>query len=80
MRLNLSAQRFLSSSFVDPYKVLGVPPGASEAEIKAAYKKQAMRWHPDRNPENRELAEQKFKEISEAYSALSSGTGQQFNV
>lgn len=53
----------------DFYDVLGVNKSASEAELKAAYRKQALQWHPDRNksPE----AEQKFKEINEAYEILS---------
>lgn len=53
----------------DYYEVLGVPRTASEAEIKAAYRKLALQWHPDRNksPE----AETKFKEINEAYEVLS---------
>jgi molecular chaperone DnaJ len=53
----------------DLYEVLGVGRQASEAEIKSAYRKLALKFHPDRNPGNRE-AEEKFKEAAEAYSVL----------
>lgn len=51
------------------YKTLGVSPDATEDEIRKAYKKLAIRWHPDKN-QNKEEAEEKFKAISEAYSVL----------
>lgn len=53
------------------YQVLGVSKSASEAEIRKAYHKLAVRWHPDKNRDNKEKAEQKFKEISKAYQILS---------
>ena len=62
-----------SSHARDPYDVLGVPRTASDKEIKAAYRKLAMRHHPDRNPGDREGAERRFKEVSEAYARLSGG-------
>eukprot|EP00051_Salpingoeca_urceolata_P002264 m.48570 g.48570 ORF g.48570 m.48570 type:complete len:406 (+) comp12012_c0_seq1:461-1678(+) len=55
----------------DYYDVLGVSRDADEAAIRKAYRKLAMKWHPDRNPDNQEAAEDKFKEVSEAYEVLS---------
>ena len=55
----------------DYYEVLGVPKDAGDAEIKKAFKKLALKYHPDRNPDNPKAAEEKFKEINEAYSVLS---------
>lgn len=55
----------------DYYEILGVDRQADAQTIKSAYRKLAQEWHPDRNPDNLEEAEEKFKEISEAYSVLS---------
>lgn len=56
----------------DYYEILGIDRGADEQSIKGAYRKMALRYHPDRNPNNAE-AEEKFKEAAEAYSVLSDG-------
>ncbi|MFH1373183.1 MAG: molecular chaperone DnaJ [bacterium] len=53
----------------DYYEVLGVDRGADEQQVKSAYRKQAMQYHPDRNPGNQQ-AEEKFKEATEAYEVL----------
>jgi len=54
----------------DYYDVLGVPRTASPDEVKSAYRRLAKEYHPDRNPDNRSEAEEKFKELSEAYEVL----------
>jgi curved DNA-binding protein len=54
----------------DYYKILGIEKGASADDIKKAFRKQAVKYHPDRNPDNKG-AEDKFKEINEAYAVLS---------
>ena len=56
----------------DYYEVLGVSKTATEVELKSAFRKLAMQYHPDRNPGDNE-AEVKFKEINEAYQTLSDG-------
>ena len=51
----------------DPYEILGVQRGASEEEIKKAYKRQSRKYHPDANLDNPKAAEEKFKQIQQAY-------------
>lgn len=72
----------------DYYKTLNVPKNASESDIKKAYRKLALKYHPDRNPDNSD-AENKFKELTKAYETLKDpakkknydqfGTSQEFN-
>jgi len=55
----------------DPYEVLGVARDASQDEVKAAYRRLALKWHPDRNPDSQAAAEVEFKRVSKAYAVLS---------
>lgn len=57
-------------NFKDYYSVLGVPKNAPQKDVKSAYRKLARKWHPDANPGNAQEAEERFKEISEAYEVL----------
>lgn len=57
-------------NYKDYYEVLGVPKNAAGKDIKSAYRKLARKWHPDANPTNQKTAEERFKEISEAYEVL----------
>jgi DnaJ-class molecular chaperone len=61
----------MAVNYKDYYRVLGVPKNASEKEIKSAYRKLARKWHPDANLDNPKEAEEKFKELQEAYEVLS---------
>merc|ERR1719354_888745 len=53
------------------YKILGLQRNASKKEIKKAYRDLALEWHPDKNADNKDEAEKKFQDISEAYEVLS---------
>lgn len=55
----------------DYYKVLGVPRDATDAQLKKAYRKLALKWHPDKNKDNAAAASEKFKEVGEAFAVLS---------
>jgi len=57
--------------YKDYYKILGLPKNAAAKDVKAAYRKLARQWHPDVNPTKKAQAEEKFKDISEAYEVLS---------
>ncbi|MES1922378.1 DnaJ subfamily B member 2 [Bonamia ostreae] len=54
----------------DFYKILGVERNATNKEIKKAYRYLALKWHPDKNPKNRRMAELNFRKISEAFQVL----------
>jgi DnaJ-class molecular chaperone len=57
-------------NYKDYYQILGVPKNAPEKDIKSAYRKLAKKWHPDANPNNQKEAEEKFKDLQEAYEVL----------
>jgi DnaJ family protein B protein 6 len=59
------------SSSASYYDVLGVEKAATDQDIKKAYRRLALKWHPDKNPDNKDEAKKKFQEISEAYDVLS---------
>jgi DnaJ-class molecular chaperone len=61
----------------DYYDILGVNKNASAEEIKKAYRKQAVEWHPDKHKDNKDAAEKRFKEINEAYQILSDASKRQ---
>ncbi|EKD62395.1 MAG: hypothetical protein ACD_52C00189G0003, partial [uncultured bacterium] len=61
----------MAAAKVDYYDILGVSKGTNADDIKKAYRKQALEWHPDRHKDNKEAAEKRFKEINEAYQVLS---------
>ena len=56
---------------MDLYNILDVPIDATTSTIKSKYRKLAIKWHPDKNRDNKEKAEEKFKQISMAYEILS---------
>jgi len=61
----------MSNQPKDYYLILDITKTATSADIKKAYRKLAIKWHPDKNPENIKVAEEKFKEVAEAYEVLS---------
>jgi len=61
----------------DYYKILGITENASQQDIKSAFRKLAFKYHPDTNPGNERQAEERFKEINEAYAVLSDKTKRQ---
>ena len=65
---------------VDYYKLLQVDRSAKDEDLKKAYRKLAMKWHPDKNPNNKKEAEAKFKQISEAYDVKNSLTQLEFKI
>jgi|TARA_B110000305_G_C19348128_1_gene592767 curved DNA-binding protein CbpA len=60
----MSTPNFDSEDF---YEVLGVPRNADDKNIKKSYRKLSLKYHPDKNPDNKEIAEEIFKKISYAY-------------
>ena len=54
----------------DPYEILGTKPGFTKNEDRKAFYKMAMKWHPDKNPDNKERAEEMMKKINAAYSII----------
>lgn len=64
------AAEILATEEDSPYVILGVETWASEKEIKAAYRRLAMKWHPDMNPGNEEIATARMKLINAAYTIL----------
>ena len=65
----------------DPYEVLGIQRGASKDEIKTAYRKLAKQYHPDMHVDNplKELAQEKFIEVQEAYDKLMNGSSSSYS-
>merc|ERR1712173_468717 len=63
--------QIIVDKMVDYYAVLGVSKDASDAEIKKAYRKLALKWHPDKNPEQQDKAQKKFQEVAVAFEVLS---------
>jgi len=59
------------NELVDYYEILGIEKTASNADVRKAYRKLALKWHPDKNPDQQESATVRFKQISEAYEVLS---------
>ena len=64
------AAKILARQSETPYSILGVSERATQDEIKKAYRKKAMEWHPDKHPDNQEAATEMMKKINAAYSIL----------
>ena len=62
------------------YEILCISKGATLVDIKKAYRQLALKWHPDKNPDKKEEAESRFKEISEAYEVLSDSKWSRFSL
>merc|ERR1719329_579609 len=62
---------FASQAGLDYYEVLGLSREATVADVRKAYRREALEWHPDKNPDRREEAEERFRQIAEAYAVLS---------
>ena len=71
MRVYQLASIELGKMGKDYYKILEVSRDATEDQIKKSYRRLALKWHPDRNPESKKQAEEQFKLVSEAYEVLS---------
>ena len=76
MRADFNPPAYFNMPEKDYYRILGVSRNATDEEIKSAFRKLALKYHPDRNPDNKE-AESKFKEINEAYDVLSNSEKRQ---
>eukprot|EP00928_Gymnodinium_smaydae_P032261 TRINITY_DN23413_c0_g3_i1.p1 TRINITY_DN23413_c0_g3~~TRINITY_DN23413_c0_g3_i1.p1 ORF type:complete len:277 (+),score=57.01 TRINITY_DN23413_c0_g3_i1:229-1059(+) len=68
----IDIDRFKAQTEVNPYELLGISPRATMAEAKAAYRKESLRWHPDRNVDCGKVCENKMSEISKAYDLIKS--------
>lgn len=70
-RSHLAHVHFHPLFYQSYYEILGVDPSADEHQMRTAYRKLALKWHPDKNPDNKTEASERFQEISEAYEVLS---------
>ncbi len=75
--MSVFIKRSLDGLMKDYYQILGVPDNASQEEMKSAFRKLAFKYHPDTTPGDKKQAEERFKEISEAYGVLGDGSKRQ---